>query len=69
MTAALLLGEALKLPVGEREKPCGKLQDSLSAGIDETLAPRLEAHQRYPEQVITREALEVKWQAKWDWKP
>ena len=69
MTAAMLLEEALKLPVEEREKLCDRLQDSLSAGADEALACRLEAHRQHPEQVISREALESKWQAQWGWKP
>lgn len=69
MTAALLLEEALKLPVEEREKLCDKLQDSLSVSADEVLARRLEAHRQHPDQVISREALESKWKAQWGWKP
>lgn len=69
MNVATLLEEALKLPLEEREELCDKLQHSLQLGQDAELARRLEAHREHPGQVISREALEAKWQAKWDWKP
>lgn len=69
MNVATLLEEALKLPLEEREELCDKLQHSLRLGQDAELARRLEAHREHPEQVISREALEAKWQAKWGWKP
>ena len=69
MNVTALLEEALKLPVEEQEELCDKLQYSLQLAQDATLAHRLEAHRENPEQVISREALEAKWQVKWDWKP
>jgi hypothetical protein len=65
MNVATLLEEALKLPVEEQEE----LYDKLQLAQDATLARRLEAHREAPEQVISREALEVKRQEKWGWKP
>lgn len=69
MNVATLLEEALKLPVEEQEELYDRLQHSLQSTQDATLAHRLEAHREHPEQVIPREALEAKWQAKWNWKP
>lgn len=69
MNVATLLEEALKLPVEEQEELYDKLQLSLQLAQDATLARRLEAHREHPEQVISREALEAKWQEKWGWKP
>jgi putative addiction module component (TIGR02574 family) len=69
MTAAMLLKEALKLPLKQREKLCEELQDSLPTSLATALSRRLEAHRQHPDQVISREALETKWQEKWGWKP
>jgi putative addiction module component (TIGR02574 family) len=69
MTAALLLEEALKLPKREREQLCSKLQDSLDSEQATELLRRLDTHRTHPEQVVSREELEAKWQRKWDWKP
>jgi putative addiction module component (TIGR02574 family) len=69
MTAAMLLQEALKLPVEEREKLCDELQHSLPSPGAAELARRLEAHRQRPDEVISREELEAKWQKKWNWKP
>lgn len=70
MTVAMLFEEALKLPQKEQEELCDKLQQSLDSGEQsDILARRLQAHREHPDQVVSREALEAKWQTKWNWKP